>query len=29
MLAFEHQYTSVVEYDPATCKLASLAISTP
>jgi len=29
MLAFEHQYSSVVEYDPATCKLASLAISTP
>jgi hypothetical protein len=28
MLAFQNQYSTVVEYDPATCKLASLAIST-
>lgn len=29
MLAFQNQHTAVVEYDPATCKLASLALSTP
>ena len=29
MLAFQHQYTTAVEYDAATCKLASLAISRP
>jgi hypothetical protein len=29
MLAFQNQYTTAVEYDPATCKLASLAISRP